>query len=345
LLVFFSQPCSETFKETMMASTVIGFYDSEALARRVAQALKGADFGGNAVDISIKGEGGLVQKLTSAGTPSEDAELYERGLAQGGALVTVTVEESRAASAAEIMQEHDPVYIEALNDWVSKAGAYAASNTTATTAMTNEAGDVIPVVVEQLRVGKREVSRGGVRLRSYVTEIPVEEQIRLRDETIRVERRAVDRPVTNADEVFKERTFEMTETDEEAVVAKEARVVEEVVLSKEVEERVETVREVVRATVVDVETIGSAESQANFSKFDKDFRTHYITASLGDDYSYEQAQPAYRYGFALASDPRYKGRDWNAIEGEVKRDWENNNKGTWEQFKASVRHAWERARG
>lgn len=327
-----------------MASTVIGFYESETLAQRVAQALDNAGFGGNAVDVSTKGEGNLVQKLTSAGTPSEDAELYERGLAQGGALVTVTVEGSRAAQAAEIMQEHDPVYIEALNDWISRVGVYDTSTTTATTAVTNETGDVIPVVVEQLRVGKREVSRGGVRLRSYVTETPVEEQIRLRDETIHVERRAVDRPVTNADDVFKERTFEMTETDEEAVVAKEARVVEEVVVRKEVEERVETVRDVVRATVVDVENIGNAESHANFSKLDKDFRTHYITASLGNNYSYEQAQPAYRYGFALASDQRYKGRDWNAIESEVKRDWENSNKGTWEQFKASIRHAWERAR-
>ena len=54
--------------------------------------------------------------------------------------------------------------------------------------------EAIPIVEEQLRVGKRQVAGGRVRVRSYVVETPVQEQVTLRDETVRVERRPVDRP-------------------------------------------------------------------------------------------------------------------------------------------------------
>ena len=112
----------------------------------------------------------------------------------------------------------------------------------------------IPIVEERLRVGKREVSRGRVRVRSYVVETPVQEQVALRQEHVEVERRSVDRPLTAADEaLFQERVVEATESSEEAVVAKEARVVEEVVVRKEAEERVQTVQDTVRRTEVEVE--------------------------------------------------------------------------------------------
>src|SRR3712207_8287978 len=55
----------------------------------------------------------------------------------------------------------------------------------------------------------------------------------------RSERRHVDQPIADADTAFQEGAFEVRETDEEVVVAKQARVVEEVVVRKEVEERSE----------------------------------------------------------------------------------------------------------
>ncbi len=114
--------------------------------------------------------------------------------------------------------------------------------------------DVLQVVEERLDVGKRAVSRGKVRLHSYVVENQVAEDITLRDETVTVDRRAVDRPVAalGAD-AFQERTIEMEEVDEEAVVAKSARVVEEIGIRKDVSDRVETVRDTVRSTKVDIE--------------------------------------------------------------------------------------------
>ena len=113
-----------------------------------------------------------------------------------------------------------------------------------TTTDTGEGETRLAVAEEQLRVGKREVSRGGVRVRSVVTEKPVETQVSLRDEITKVERCPVGCGAVDADtNVFNEQAFELTETDEEAVVAKETRVIEEVVIGKTTEQRTETVRD------------------------------------------------------------------------------------------------------
>jgi stress response protein YsnF len=88
----------------------------------------------------------------------------------------------------------------------------------------------------------------------------VTEEVQLREERVHVERRPVNRPVTDADNAFREGTLEVTERAEEPVVAKTARVVEEVVVGKQVEEHTETIRDTVRRTDVDVQEVNSNES-------------------------------------------------------------------------------------
>ena len=125
---------------------------------------------------------------------------------------------------------------------------------TTSTGVSHAGDQVIPLVEETLTVGKRDVSHGRVRVRSYVVETPVSEQVTLRDEHVSIERRPVDRAVTAADaDVFRERSIEATQTDEEAVVAKNVRVREEVVLHKDVEERTETITDKVRHTEVEID--------------------------------------------------------------------------------------------
>jgi uncharacterized protein (TIGR02271 family) len=119
---------------------------------------------------------------------------------------------------------------------------------------TNRADDeVIQAAEEELRVGKREVGGGRVRVRSYVTERPVEEQVELRQEHVSIERRPVDREITGAEAAFQERTIEAVERGEEAVVSKTARVTEEIGLRKDVERETETIRDTVRKQEVEVE--------------------------------------------------------------------------------------------
>lgn len=131
------------------------------------------------------------------------------------------------------------------------APASAASSATRTASANN---DVIPVIQEKLVVGKREENRGRVRIHSRLVETPVQEQVTLSSEKVTVDRRPVDRALTGADEaLFRERTIEATERTEVPVVAKEARVVEEIGIRKDVDQRTETVSDKVRRTEVEVE--------------------------------------------------------------------------------------------
>ena len=124
--------------------------------------------------------------------------------------------------------------------------------------------ETLKVVEERLNVGKREVNRGKVRIHSYVVETPVSESVSLRDETVTVDRRPVNRAVAPGElgaNAFGERVIEAEEVDEEAIVGKTARVVEEIGIRKTAENRVETVSDTVRSTKVDVEdgrTVGGA---------------------------------------------------------------------------------------
>jgi uncharacterized protein (TIGR02271 family) len=108
-----------------------------------------------------------------------------------------------------------------------------------------------PVVKEELEVGKRQVDTGDVRVYTRATETPVSGSVNLREEHASIERRPVDRPATAAD--LKEGFVEIRETAEQPVVAKPARVVEEVVVGKEGTNRTETVNDTVRGTEVKVE--------------------------------------------------------------------------------------------
>ena len=118
--------------------------------------------------------------------------------------------------------------------------------------MTREGEQVIPVVKEELAVGKRTAERR-YRIRSYVVETPVEEQVRLRDERVIIEHRPASGTVPNDPDALREREFEVVERHEEPVVDKRARPVEDVVVRREGNERVETVRDTVRETKVDVD--------------------------------------------------------------------------------------------
>jgi uncharacterized protein (TIGR02271 family) len=106
---------------------------------------------------------------------------------------------------------------------------------------------------EQLTVGKREMGHGRVRVRSYVVEQPISQQVNLKDEHVHVERHPVDRPLRPGEGSFQQRTIEAEERREEPVVSKQARVKEEVVVKKDAEQRTEKVSDKVRHTEVKVE--------------------------------------------------------------------------------------------
>ncbi|MBX0331754.1 YsnF/AvaK domain-containing protein [Pontibacter sp. HSC-14F20] len=122
------------------------------------------------------------------------------------------------------------------------------------TGQMGDSSQTIPIMEERLNVGKREVERGGVHMRSRIVERPVEEHLRLREEHLDIERNKVNRPATDRDfQNFKEGEINITERAEVPVVNKEARVVEEVKINKHTEERDETIRGTVRKTDVEID--------------------------------------------------------------------------------------------
>jgi hypothetical protein len=77
---------------------------------------------------------------------------------------------------------------------------------------------------------------------------------------------------------------------------------------------------------------------------DEDFRTHYSDYLSASGGTYEDYEPAYRYGSDLGRDARYRGRGWSEIESDARRDWESRHPNdTWERFKSAVKRGWERA--
>jgi len=276
-----------------MSRTVTAMFDSRSDAEAAQSRLQSAGIGANDVQIMDQSSQGLnAGGSSSAGSSSgssghgfwsgvkdffmadEDRYTYEEGVRRGGAVLVARVDEGNVDEAVRILEESSTVDIDEREqswrqsgyqgyDADTMGGYYGRSNQQATSTGNEEH---IPIVEEELRVGKREVSRGGARVRSYVVETPVTEQVTLREEHVNIERRPVSGEYTGMDQagdrsaLFQEREIEVTETSEEAVVAKEARVKEELVVSKTAEEHTETVSDTVRRTEVDVDRLGTDDT-------------------------------------------------------------------------------------
>ena len=277
---------------------------------------------------------GWFKSLFGEEHDSLDYSAYENAADQGGVVVSVQVTDQNLDTVEQILQKYNPVSID--------ENETAVQATSPSTGSRKQASDNLPasidVVQEDLRVGKRTVLRGGVRVYSRVVETPVEEKVNLREERVRVVRQPVNRPVSANDlRAGAEQVIEVQEYAEEPVVQKQARVVEEVRVSKDVAERTETVRDTVLRRDVEVEELGLG---------DVDFRTDFQTRYGQSGGVYEDYEPAYTYGYSAASDPRYHGRSWDDAESDLRTDYGRQHpNSTWEKMKDSIRYGWDKVTG
>ena len=282
-----------------MSYTVIGTFDQSADAQRAQQQLAAQGIDPSQIDISREVSDGQTDSTDSSwsgGKPSSASEsgsdsgsdsgiggffsslfnwddetsdqnrraqrtnAYRYAAESAGALVTVHARSQEEAHlAAQILDEcgADDIDERAVEFYASGMGQTGQASSD----MPDEA--TLQVLREELQVGKRTVEAGGVRLRSKIIERPVEEQVRLRHEYVRVQRVPVNRPATEADfGTFQQGELELREQREVPVVNKEARVVEEIHVGREAEEHVETIRDTVRETDVEVENL--SESGHNY---------------------------------------------------------------------------------
>jgi uncharacterized protein (TIGR02271 family) len=219
------------------AATVIGTIESPKAAQKLIDELVEAGFKDRDVEILEGDEDELVAEIVGRGFGKEDARGYAEAVGRGKTVVAARASEEKAPEAAAIIERYE-----------TAAGGGSSRE---------EQGETVREVEEQLSVGKRKVTTGGVRVTTGVSERPVQKTVSLREEQVEVERRSTDRELRpeEAEAAFAEKTIEMLGTSEEVEVGKEARVVGEVSLGKRVEEHKETVKDSVRRSEVEVEEI------------------------------------------------------------------------------------------
>lgn len=371
------------------SSTVVGVFDDYSTAERVARELTNAGIPREAIDVrsnfrteaagrfgeedTANHEGGISGWFHRVFGGEEqhrpDADHYSEIVRRGSAVVCVRAGVEQLDQATAIMNENGAIDVdrrvsqyreEGYREYDNQAPAYTYDEALrdrekyGSNAVRDREGQTsIPVVDEELEVGKRVVQRGGVRVYSQVREVPVEESVTLREEHVSVERRPADRSLRPGEASrFKDQTIEVTESAEVPVVKKRARVREEVVVGKETTERTERVRDTVRKTEVKVDKLaGDREAVAddyaadNYSDdFRRDFERRY--ASAGADATWDSYAPAYDYGYRMASDPRYHGRQWEDVEDDLRDDYSHRQPGsTWERMKDAVRYGWDKVTG
>jgi uncharacterized protein (TIGR02271 family) len=322
---------------------LIAFYPSRDMAEQARDELLNAGFDRDDVKVYANDGsntgGGFWDNLKEAFgfVDEQDKALYAEAARRGASAVAVSLDDDEGPTsqrALPIIQRFHPIDLDQQaatwrkEGWTGYQPSQQQTRTqtqqratgAATTQNIKEGTTAIPIVQEELRVGKRRVEKGGVRIYNRVVQQPVEEKVHLREERVQVERRPVDRPATEADKAFQERAVQATAMKEEAVVDKKARVVEEVRLTKDAQERTETVRDNVRRTDVQVEQTGSTHPGQS-------------SAFVADTFATQ-----------LANDQRFRGRDWTTVEPEARKTYEQRYGSGWERFKDEVRRSWDRVR-
>ena len=262
--------------------TVVGLYNTVAQANQIKSALVAQGYDSADINVidqtnnntapsssfntssSATNEESVGERIKNffgslTGHDEESHRSYTEGVTGGGALVAVDADDSEAEEVADFLHLQGATQIQGATGNYGAAGYrgttgntdFAATGRTAANTLTGE--QVIPVVDEELEVGKRQVERGGVRVYSRVVSEPVSESVNLHDERVVVDRRAVNRPATDADFNTNPGVIEVNATGEEAVIGKRSRVVEEVLVGKQATDRTEQITDTVRHTEVDVE--------------------------------------------------------------------------------------------
>ena len=266
-----------------MSKTIVAVFDDTTSAQNAVRELESSGVEKNHIRLTSNADAepasgswkekifGLFENILEHVSDRNQAHDYAEAWRRGHYIVIADVESARVDMTVDILNRFGTVDLERrVEQWKSTgySGQYDQTSLPYTSEQRQrelagyQTEQKIPVVQEELAVGKQTVRRGGVRIHSYVQERPVAERVSLREERIQVERRPVNRPANEADQAFQERSVDVTAQGEEAVVGKRARVVEEVVVGKEAQQREETVTGTVRRKDVDVEQVSAEEERS-----------------------------------------------------------------------------------
>ena len=255
----------------MAYENIVALYDRAEKAQDAARALESSGFDTSDIHVS-DGEflrdkdvrdSSVWQRLFGRSISDQESTAFRRTIHSGGAVLTLRTPDTEVNRAMKILNVHGPMNLH--DRFTSTQTSTATAQTSATPS--TETGrlnateeEVLRLAEERIEVSKRQVATGKSRIRRFVTEKPVEQQITLHEEHYEVARREIQDPkltkgIDGKDIDWKDQIIEVTETREQPVVTKTARIAEEVVIRRRGSDHVETIRDTVRRQQLQVERV------------------------------------------------------------------------------------------
>jgi len=343
------------------SDTVVGVFLDQNHANQAIQYLKQQGFDAQIADKSA------IKAFRNTGLEDEVVNLYENRLSEGNSIVVVRGGKPEEAMrlmlqmGAEFInlsekttdtarynwmqgQAQQPSYYQNLDRSQRQYGLY---DQTRGRAM-NEDEVRVQLREETLTPVKQAVQTGEVGVQKTVREQQQEVPVNLRREEVVIDRQAVDRPA-NPNEIgeMREESMRVPVYEEQAELQKQARVYEEVTLSKQPIEEQQTITGTTRREEIDVNQSGNVNVQGNpavrtgesWTQVMPQYRNRFEQTHRGANW--QEAEPAYRYAYEMSNDPRYRGRNYNEIERDLRNDWKNRGEPTaWDKISANIREAW-----
>jgi uncharacterized protein (TIGR02271 family) len=284
--------------------------------------------------------------------PEEEARYYESEFQQGRILVTVKAD-GRMTEAQGILHRYGAYDMEHPEGMTATTGTTGMTTGTPTGRPTAEGTDRIQLHEEQLHARTRPVETGEVKVTKDVVAEEQSIDVPVRREEVYIERQPVDRPATGAD--FQREEIRVPVREEQVQVDKTAVVREEIEVGKRPVQETEHVSDTVRREEAHIERSGDVpvHGMQSWEQMSPQYRQHWQTRYGTSGGRWEDYEPGYRYGYEMAHDPRYQGREWGAVEPDLRRDWSSwgqrhgyhYGESDWERFKDRVRESWDEARG
>ncbi len=349
-------------------STIVGVFDEHSEARAASQEIAaegitpeavqmrsnmatGAAGRGSAYGTEQGGVSGLFHRLFGSDPAGREAAgHYEEAVRRGNTVLAVTAPVGKLDRVTAIMNRHHAVDIDRRVEEYRKTGyerfdagapAYTAEQAAREREQFRSNTQSIPVIEEEVKIGKRVVRRGAVRVYGHVVEEPVNQTVRLHEEHATIERRKVDRPLKPGDEgLMRDQSIEVVETAEEPVISKTTRVKEEIVIGKEATERTEEIHETARHTEVKIER--NEEREDRTAMFRRDYDTLYAKSGI----PFEKLRPAYEFGYDKAGDGSYRSKGWSDVESNLEKEYARSHpESRWNDVKGAVMRGWNSAKG
>ena len=271
----------------MAYQTIVAVFDTATHAARAVEALKAGGFAADDISVFDRDrltsgrataatglrEPGLWHRLFGGNLYQHEAQVYGQAVEEGGVVVSLRVLDSEVAHATGILDLHRPVdvhdraitsgiapaaHVETAAASIAAAPLGAAQHVAVSPKLAAQHDEMLRLAEEQLEVGKRLVETGKTRIRRFVTEREVSADVTLHEEHAEILRRAVTAPTYVGDIDWADRTIEVVETAEQALVHKTARIVEEVGLRVTGTDHIETVHDKVRRQQVEVERLDAS---------------------------------------------------------------------------------------